>query len=396
VSELLATVRTFQLLNTKSGNETSHGFILKDYARIAEGNRMTFHYYRAGACAVFFLATLSSTVLVKSPQAQAQSVPGMALIPTSPGSSAMWGLKMFPPHIMRALGTNVPTPHAEEALVAVAGTACSPPPPANPSSFYPADLTSCGGPVLTNATMHAVFINCAPSFLCWGQIGNHPTPQIFLNDYNLSTLAQVTNQYVNSSATNRYPQGNYYYTNGYKISNNLIQDIDIFNFLNGLINAGAPTGLGHLYHIFFQSGIDVCHQTLTGSTSCYAPDNRFPHQLCGFHSFMTYNNGNNYILYTIQPYQDVALCKITGGPNEVNDSTASTLSHEITESITNPLANYKPAWFNTTSLPLAGNEIGDECQMLNVSLYPTLTVNQNQYKMQMEYSNTYHDCAAKP
>jgi hypothetical protein len=159
------------------------------------------------------------------------------------------------------------------------------------------------------------------------------------------------------------------------------------------LRTGAASGLGHLYHIFIQSGIDVCHQPVGGTVSCYAPDNRFPHHMCGFHGVMTYNNGNNYILYSVEPYQDVTGCKITGGPNELNDSTATTLSHEMTEAITDPLTGYNYGWVNNTSLNLYGDEIGDECQMSNFSLYPTLTVNQHQYKIQMEYSNTYHDCA---
>jgi hypothetical protein len=301
-------------------------------------------------------------------------------------------LKVFPGHIMRMLGKDVPNPHGAALDAALnAGTTVAP--LVNTPSFFPADLSYLGGPVLTNATMHAFFINCAPTFNCWGDVGSIPTPVQFLNDYNASTLAQVTNQYVNSSATNRYPQGNYYYyNNNYKITNNLIQDADILNFLNALINGGAPTGLGHLYHIFIQAGIDVCSQVVGG---CHAPDNRFKPAFCAFHNFATYNNGKNFILYSIEPYQDVAGCKITGGPNELNDSTAAALSHEMTEAITDPLAGHNFGWVNNTSLSLRGEEIGDECQMSNSSLYPTLTVNQHQYKIQMEYSNTYHDCAAQ-
>jgi hypothetical protein len=343
--------------------------------------------YRSLILAVSITSALGGVAyFIGSSPVQAQSVPGISVIPT-PAGRARNDLKGFPPHIMRAPGTNVPS--FDNALMA--GTTCSPLSPANPSSFYPADVTDCGGPVLTNATMHAFFINCAPTFNCWGTVQGQPTPLQFINDYNASTLAQVTNQYVNSNATNRYPQGPYYYYTNYKISNNLVQDIDIFNFLNALINAGASTGLGHLYHIFIQSGIDVCSQAAGGI--CCAPDGRFAHHFCGYHSFMTYNSGKNFILYTVQPYQDVTGCKVTGGPNEVNDSTATTLSHEMTEAITDPLGN---AWRNYYSLSLYGDEIADECQMSNFSFYPTLTINKNQYRIQTEYSNTYHECAAKP
>jgi hypothetical protein len=97
------------------------------------------------------------------------------------------------------------------------------------------------------------------------------------------------------------------------------------------------------------------------------------------------------------PYQDIAVknvgactvatSKADPSPNgALIDSTASTLSHEYSESITDP--DPPTGWVNGRT----GNEIGDECAYI-----PDLVaLGGKNYDIQPEYSNKYHACANQP
>jgi hypothetical protein len=73
------------------------------------------------------------------------------------------------------------------------------------------------------------------------------------------------------------------------------------------------------------------------------------------------------------PYQNVNGCAVAQpSPNgPVVDSQASVLSHETTETITDPDGS---AWWNTVSLDLYRYETADECQN-STFVYQTPTIN---------------------
>ncbi|HLI78833.1 MAG TPA: hypothetical protein VKV03_02555, partial [Candidatus Binataceae bacterium] len=91
-----------------------------------------------------------------------------------------------------------------------------------------------------------------------------------------------------------------------------------------------------------------------------------------------------------------------GYPNsELADSTNSTLSHELFETITDPFGGVgQPAWIGDSSARETGQEIGDECQGAfdsNGEVVPTYTlVRGHTYQGQLEYSNFRHGCVAAP
>jgi hypothetical protein len=74
------------------------------------------------------------------------------------------------------------------------------------------------------------------------------------------------------------------------------------------------------------------------------------------------------------------------------DSTASALSHEVFETITDLQLN---AWFNDVSLILGGAEIGNECQNLTFG-YGSVFIHDKEYQVQPEYSNGVHGCTFSP
>ncbi|PYV65658.1 MAG: hypothetical protein DMG95_01080, partial [Acidobacteria bacterium] len=98
---------------------------------------------------------------------------------------------------------------------------------------------------------------------------------------------------------------------------------------------------------------------------------------------------------TVEPYQNVAGCQVaTPTPNgDLVDSTASVLSHETFETITDPDLD---AWWSQASLIEWGAEIGDICEPIVNSnsqfLDPVFFVNGKRYKLQLEYSNKFHAC----
>jgi hypothetical protein len=133
-------------------------------------------------------------------------------------------------------------------------------------------------------------------------------------------------------------------------------------------------------------GTDVC--TLPEAV-CYSPDVPSTFRFCGYHGSVTFSD-IGHILYSVEPYQNVPGCTVSGVlPNGVLiDSTATVLSHELFEIITDPDLD---AWFDRDDLDLWGAEIGDICQRASFS-YDTPLLNGRLYEIQPEYSNADHAC----
>jgi hypothetical protein len=97
--------------------------------------------------------------------------------------------------------------------------------------------------------------------------------------------------------------------------------------------------------------------TSMGEGSCFDSTNKSCAytQYCAYHSFVS--GASPSIVYANIPYGNTTSCQASGTPSPSGDAqadaAATALSHEISESITDPLLN---AWY--TAL---GNEIGDLC-----------------------------------
>jgi len=245
-----------------------------------------------------------------------------------------------------------------------------------------------GGPVVTQTTHTFYFLNCISS--CFSDNGD---PFGFLNDFFNSNFVHVADQYMKPSVlktSGRYTtssqgfvwtQGNVAHT---------ISDSDVQTFVVNLIKAQFPSGGGGgyqaMYTLFLPAGQDLC---FNNSTSCYCPDGNCgggTFSFCAYHGSFDATDaiGNPiHVIYQAMPYQNVSGCQTTGGPNGIlKDSTNSVLSHEITETITDPDLN---AWFRTSD----GNEIGDICY--NIRQNP-IYLRANDYDIQPEYSNSAQNC----
>jgi hypothetical protein len=262
------------------------------------------------------------------------------------------------------------------ALSAPGGEIAAIPPP----GFYPGDLSNpLNHPTVVSAQQHDIYLNCAPA--CWG------TPATFLTNLDKSDFIHITDQYVGTSANNRYTLG------GAGTFTGTVPHILPLGTLVAMAHTAAATfgtGLNHIYHFYLPGGQDICLNAFT----CYSPDNFSTFAFCAFHGFINFGSFG-IVVITVEPFQDVPGCRVQASqsPNgTLIDSTASVLSHELFETITDPLLN---AWFNRVSLDLGGAEIGDECQNRTFG-YGQVSINHKKYEVQPEYSNAVHGCAFSP
>lgn len=245
--------------------------------------------------------------------------------------------------------------------------------------FYPADLSNPKhGKVLTAVQSNNVYVNCAAS--CWGN------PSTFLSRLAVSNFIHVADEYVGATGNNRYTVGTSTSINAALpaklTSNNILQLVHTAARAHG-------SGYDHVYHIFLRSGVDVC----TSANVCYSPDNISTFAFCAYHGSVDFQD-IGHVLYSVEPYQNVKGCSVAQpSPNgPVVDSTNSTLSHELIETITDPDGN---AWFAQNSLIEYGAEIGDVCEN-PFGKYGAFSISGKSYAIQPEYSNRLHACATIP
>lgn len=261
---------------------------------------------------------------------------------------------------------------------------------------FPADVQYHGGSVIDSATQHALFVNpskSCPANSCWGD------PIGFLTDLGYSRFIHVTDQYVHSDDSNRYPVGTNFIVPGYAPSAGTGQPFTNLDLaLAAYFVASQTGGFGenNLYHLFLVPGQDVCFDSTF--TQCYSPDNANSFAFCAYHSSVQ-DSAGNVVVYTVEPYQNVPGCNVSPNtPNgQLEDSTNNVLSHETFESITDTNGD---AWWNSLDNGIYGEEIADECQFLvftSTSAYfdpAQVRLNHKRYAVQQEYSNLHHACVA--
>ena len=259
---------------------------------------------------------------------------------------------------------------------------------------YPADLINNGGPTIATSVQVALYLYptgsvcVSPSIACWGNANQ------FLTDLNASNFVHVTDQYVGTTANNRYPFPNFYAVGNYSLPANPLTDADMAAWAHAAataVTAATGTnsfGYSHVYHIFLAPEQNVCFDT--SYTVC--SNNYF----CGYHSSWVFTDGE--VVYTVEPYQLVPGCNVKPGtPNGAYDATYNVLSHEFFETVTDPEGS---AYWNSVNNGIYGEEIGDECSFIKFFVGPpyvsfdpsTVWLNGHAYATQPEYSNRGHVC----
>lgn len=281
--------------------------------------------------------------------------------------------------------------NAGAAALASHGFGTAPPSlPSVPSpGFYPDDLTFFGGAVVRSLENHNVYVDCAlPNGGCWGN------PAKFLGDLSDSTFIHLTDQYVHTTATNRYPVGTAMSTS-FALFTNTVGQSDLLSFVHAAAKR-LGVGYGHIYHVFLPRGVDTCFDL---TSMCYSPDSIPTFAFCAYHGSVTFSD-IGHVLFSVEPFQNVPGCQAAPpNPNGIlADSTNSVLSHELIESITDP--DPSSGWVANSSLLAMGAEIGDLCEPIGNAklqfLDPVVSLNGHPYELQAEYSNKFHACATVP
>lgn len=306
-------------------------------------------------------------------------------------------------------------------------------------SYYYDYTTYSKGTVLPTTTkQYAVFFDCTQS--CWTSTknvsyswygwttnvtGSSTSIQTAISDLNASNLIKVANQYTGSSASkSAYPlTGTSYVTKGWSSGSVITDSDDLQSALASYVNsANVPSG--SIVHLFIPPGVSVC--TDSTYSDCYDPNGYGTWDFCAYHSYATNDTNSSIpstktIYYTVEPYQWVEGCAqmrfsdvlyyylaYEGTYSNFTiqsplDAMTSTLSHELMETITDPLPTGEPpmGWYNP-----AYGEIGDICapayyidslgdlSAVNPGIYKT-TLNKTSYNIQLEYSNSAGSCVAQ-
>ena len=170
-----------------------------------------------------------------------------------------------------------------------------------------------------------------------------------------------------------------------------VTDAQIQNELTHYIAShGLPTGNDVEYFVLTPQGVDGCFDQTSGGQDCAYTG------YCGYHSNFAPSPGAQQIVYADLPWVYGALGCGSGAPNLNSnqiDSVVDVLSHELSETITDPVAG--TGWIDSS-----GNEIGDKCVGLygntqtagNGAAYNT-HLGGDFYLMQLEFSNQSGDCA---
>lgn len=240
----------------------------------------------------------------------------------------------------------------------------------------PFDLTYFGGRVVSRATVYNVYVNCPGTpASCWGtgMVG----PTAFLNDLNASDYINIVSEYTGVSVKGKFPAKGM--STQATFVNNRATLQQIFQILSGAVTRTGVAGYWNIYNVFLPQGTEMC----ISEGNCYSPSDPQSWTFCAFHGSVNLTTDKTrHVLFTVEPYQAVSGCQMPGQtPNGVMDATASTLAHELFETITDPDLD---GWSNG----LFGYEISDMCSFFGSNQ----VLNGRQYFIQSEYSNKLHSC----
>jgi len=245
----------------------------------------------------------------------------------------------------------------------------------------PLDLTNHGGAVVKAARNYVVYVNCVSPetpVTCWGS--GTLAPANFLRDLNASDFIRLVNEYTKADTKLNFPVTSMRTTATFAGGNRAtLQEIQHI-VSDAVTTAGGASGYTAIYHVFLPKGTEVC--IVPGN--CYSPSNPASWTFCAFHGSVNFG-ASQHVLFTVEPYQGVAGCQQPGqSPHGLIDATASTLSHELFETITDPDFD---GWWNS----LFGFEMSDMCTTFGANV----KLNLREYFLQSEYSNTKHMCTSQ-
>jgi PKD domain len=252
------------------------------------------------------------------------------------------------------------------------------------------DVTYQGGPVAHSMT--GVIVDWGPNInpMYTNETSGDPGFIKYLAAESGSTagIGGVLAQYMDSSGHNAANQVSYgqQYEITPSVTSTTILDSQIRAELAAQIQSGhlphpAGDGLQTLYLVLFPAGDTECIDAQDCSAN--AP-NQATADLCAYHGGAQLADGTN-LLYAVIPDDTTGpMSDECGNAQNVFDDQTSYLSHEWSETISDPLGN--AWWVNNPSSSSNGNEIGDNCDALMGS--------NGGWAVQLEWSNLDDNCVA--
>jgi len=261
------------------------------------------------------------------------------------------------------------------------------------------DLTYHGGPVMRTNQTYAIY--WAPSGFSlptgYESTINQYFTDVAHDDGGNQNVYGILNQYYDGTGNIAYNStfaGAVVDTNAYPASgctdapyaSVCLTDAQLQKEIKAVVAAqGWPhTGTAE-YFMLTPPNVGSCFDG-TSSTCSYS-------YFCAYHGSFTVTGGEE--IYSNMPYAGVPQCDEGQYPNgNTADATINVMSHEHSESITDPNLN---AWYDA-----AGYEIGDKCawDFGTLSGSPGAeyneTINSHHYFMQREYDNSTHACLQRP
>jgi hypothetical protein len=250
-----------------------------------------------------------------------------------------------------------------------------------------------GGPVMHNPAAYVIFWLPSGYHFENGTGASDSTYESlvtrFLGDLSGSSYLSITSQYPDNSLgspsdTVRFG-GSWIDDTPYTYAGENLSDFAFPNEIMHAINVNKwPEGTNNIYFLF--TAENVLPQLLENG-------------ICAYHSFFTDPNSNQNVVWANIPDVPQSGCELsTSTPNfdQIADSSINLVSHELFESITDPLIS---AWIDSN-----GNEIGDKCawtfgpQVGNSTLEPNadIELNGHYYRVQQEWSNALNACTLSP
>ncbi len=208
-------------------------------------------------------------------------------------------------------------------------------------------------------------------------------------------MIDILNQYIGRNATNVFTAS--YSISDYPVNytpesgGTFFNDDDINNIVYEIVNQ-YPTGWGlnTIFNVFLPRGSRNCSSLLN---ACYQSNNvpaaygTYSSQpYCAYHETSSFNSTNGAaqpVYFTVEPYQGIQGCA-QGSP--LPSATASTLSHETFETITDP--DGYSGWHDRSGL-----EIGDICSDPREYPRKVIILEGDLWQIQPEFDNRVNDCS---
>ena len=257
------------------------------------------------------------------------------------------------------------------------------------------DMSYYGGPVMHMSNTYAIFwLPSGYSYVDfpWTNSGYESLIERFLIDVGGTSYYNILTQYSDNTNGTILDisnfRGAYVDTTPYPVSNgSIITDSELQNeILSDMRTNGWSGGLDSVFFVFTAKGVNFAH---------------FESGACAYHSYF-YSNGNPVVWANMMDFMSLfntgvscsagwnvlGLFSVTDTPNlsPYADAEINVLSHELFESVTDPLLN---AWGTDEQ------EVADRCawQFGTVSLTGSdITLNGHSYIVQEEWSNYGEQC----